>query len=359
MQASRITRAAICVAILSLPLACGRQETVERPPAVRPVKLLTVGEGEWGGARSYPARVQAANQVDLSFRVGGPLISLPVREGEVVGKGQVLAQIDPRDYEISLSQARAHRERTGADFQRVSALFEKEAVSRAQLDQARAARDVAQAALDDAEAALRDTNLRAPFTARIGATLVENFQDVRPREPVMSLVDVSDVDLVVDLPEGLIAVSDFEVPGRTVVARFDTAPGREFPLQVKEIAAQADPRTQTFRVTLTMPQPEGISILPGMTASVLARGAMTVSDAPPLVPAVAVVADDGGSSHVWLYDEDSRTVSQRTVRLGGLQGSEGIEILEGLERGETIAVSAVSQLREGMEVRPLTESRGF
>ena len=155
---------------------CGGKEVVEKAPVIRAVKIVTVG-GDSAQTRSFPGRVEASDQVDLSFRVGGPLVEFPVLEGDFVKKGQLTARIDPRDYRIRLDAARAEVERTDADFRRYSALYEKDAVSKAQLDQALAARDVALAHEEDAVANLDDTFLRAPFDARVAETFVENFQD--------------------------------------------------------------------------------------------------------------------------------------------------------------------------------------
>jgi RND family efflux transporter MFP subunit len=335
---------------------CGGEEVSEPAPVVRPVKMLTVGAvSAESGPLSLPGRVEASDQVDLSFRVGGPLIELPVREGDEVRRGRLVARIDPRDFEIRLNSALAQQEKARADFDRISALYEKEAVSRAQLDQARSALDVTSAALEDARANLEDTSLRAPFSGTVGTTYVQNYQDVRPKEPILSLVNVRSVDVVVDVPERLIAGARGEEGGR-LVARFDVAEGREFDLAMKEIAREADPRTQTYRATLTMPQPEGINVFPGMTATVVhypPAGSQAAERL--LVPAIAVFADEAGQSHVWVVDPEGMTVHRRAVATGDLSGSDRIEIVDGLDPGETIAVSAVSHLREGMQVRSFGE----
>jgi RND family efflux transporter MFP subunit len=338
--------------------ACGGQEQPEQAPKVRPVKTMVVGDGAAGALRTLPGRVEASHRVDLSFRVGGPLIELPVKEGDGVKQGQLVARIDPRDFRIRLNSSTADYERTKADFRRFSSLYEREAVSEAQLDQARAARDVARASLEDARAALEDSFLRAPFSGLVGKTFVENFEDVRPRQPILSLVDIGHVELVVDMPESLMAgIRNRSNPPR-MFAVFDTAPGREFDLSLKEIAAQADPRTQTYQVTLIMPQPEGLLVLPGMTANVYAR-LHQGDESALLIPAVAVFADDSGESQVWLVERSSMTVSRQPVETSALSGSDKIQIVGGLNRGDTIAVTAVSQLREGMKIRELGELEGL
>jgi RND family efflux transporter MFP subunit len=343
---------------LILMAGCGGgEETAEQAPVARPVKVVTVGGTAAGDERIFPGRVAAGQQVDLAFRVGGPLVALPVTEGEKVNKGQVVARIDPRDFQIRVDSAQAQFDKAEADIERLSALYEKDAASKAQLDQARAARDVARAALDDARAELGDTSLRAPFSANVGETFVENFQEVQPKQPILSLVGIDTIEIEVDLPESVIARLRMEEKvEREVVARFDAAPGREFPLELTECATQADPRTQTYRATLVMPQPEGINILPGMTAEVVGRGhATSLAESPMVVPAVAVTADEAGSAFVWVVDREATTVHRREVTAGELVGADQIRIDEGLAAGEMIAVSAVSRLREGMAIRIMDE----
>ncbi len=343
--------------LLLISAACGEPQVAEAPQVVRPVKLMTVGAGTAAaGTKSFPGRVEALNQVDLSFRVGGPLVALPVKEGQQVRRGQTLARIDTRDFDIGLQSARASAERTEADLRRFTALYEKAAISEAQLDQAQAAADVAKAALADAEANLADTNLAAPFSGVIGETFVENFQEVRPKEPVLSLIDVSRVKLVVDLPEFLVA-NIRAAKGVKMFARFDAAPGEDLDVTLSELAAQADPRTQTYRATLLMDQPKGIDVLPGMTANVFGSQAEAAQqgEAQLIVPAIAVVADDAGEAFVWVVAGEPMAASKRAVTTGELAGSDSIEIVSGLSSGETIAISAVSALTDGMEVRPLEE----
>lgn len=348
------------ILVLALALgSCAREQPPEAVEVVRPVKTLVVG-GEAVRPVSYPGHVEAASQVDLSFRVAGPLLEFPTLEGQLVQQRQLLARIDPRDFQFRRDAAKADFDRADADLRRFSALYERQAVSQAQLDQARAAREVAQARLQDATSALEDTYLRAPYRGLVAETFVENFQEVRAGQPILSLIDVARVDVVVDAPESVLAQVSRPQLGR-ITARFDSAPNQEFDLRLKEVATQADPRTQTFRVTFQMPQPEQVNVLPGMTAAVTryppsgGAGAET----PILVPAVAVFADPAGAPTVWIVDSQTMTVSARAVTTGPLAGTESIHILSGLSSGDRIAVTGVAQLREGMKIRELTELEGY
>lgn len=345
----QICRAIVLGSVL-LAVGCGgKKEAEEAAPVARPVKTMIVGGG-LNETRTFPGSVEAGQRVNLSFRVGGPLIELPVDKGQDVAKGELIARIDPRDYEIALQEAKATFSRAEADYKRYQELYERDAVALADLEFKRAQRDVNKSRLEDAEANLRDTSLRAPFAGIVGERFVENFEDIQPKQAIVRLQNFDMVDIIVGVPENVIAQVRAKA-SLSVAATFDAAPGRTFPLTLKEVAAQADPVTRTYQVTFTMPQPEGINVLEGMTAMVRATHSMqqgTVSTF--MIPAIAVGGENDSGQYVWVVDDDM-TVHKRPVTVGEVSGTRSIEIVNGLQGGERIAVAAVHHLREGMTVR--------
>lgn len=347
-----------CTASIIAMTSCKGEKDVESTPMTRPVKTMVLGTSAEVGI-TYPGTVQGTQRSNLSFRVAGPLIELPIREGDWVEKGQLLARIDPRDYEIALAEAKADYVEALADYGRYKELYERDAVALADLDVRRAKRDIAKARMDDAAAALSDTYLKAPYSGYVGARYVVNYEYVQAQKDILSLQDVSKVEIVVDIPEDLIAKAKTDERKGELYATFQTAPDRGFPLEIQEIAAQADPRTLTYRVTFIMPQPEGINVLPGMTAQVHARGSAEVDEEYPkfIVPAYAVFAADDGSQRVWIIDQKDNTVHQMKIKVGRVTGEEGIEILEGVKPGDMLALTGVTTLRDGMKVRPMEPSK--
>lgn len=332
---------------------CRGGEEAEAAAVVRPVSTFVVGQG-YEGRLTFPGTVQAANRAELSFRVPGPLIEFPVNEGDQVARGELLARIDPRDFLIAVSEEKAGFDQAEADARRYQRLYEREAVPLADVQLYQARRDVARARYEQAQANLDYTQLRAPFAGQIGIKHVENFEDVQARESVLSIHDFSVVEVVIHIPESIIAtVRGVRTPSIGVV--FDALPDQLYPATIKEFAVNADPSTQTFPVTITMPQPEEINALPGMTATVAMEMELDtdMEDVPLTVPANAVFADEAGTSHVWLIDPSSSTVSRHPVRVGPVIGTESIVILSGLQTGDLIATAGIFQLEEGQEIRPL------
>lgn len=339
-------------------VGCGDKEVEKSEPVVRPVKTMIVGEGV-SGARSLPGTVQAANRVEMSFRVGGPLIDFPVKEGEKVNKGKLLARIDPRDYQIAVDKAQAEFAKADADYNRYQQLYEKEAVSLADLELRQAQRDVARSQLDDAKANLNDTYLRAPFKGEIGETYFEKGEDVRPKQPVLGLHGTDVVEIVINVPEAYKASFDSErMKSRKITAKFSFLKDREFDLVLSEFSAAADPTTQTYKATLSMQQPEGVNIQPGMTAEVQVYAlqsdqAQTKSEY--VVPAVAVFAGDDDSQFVWVVDQTDMIVHRSKVTVGTVTGTSEITILDGISVGDRIVIAGVTTLRDSMKVSYLED----
>ncbi len=316
---------------------------------------MVVG-GFGGGRLTFPGTTQAADRAELSFRVAGPLIEFPVNEGDQVVQGQLLARLDPRNYRIALAEAKAAFDQAEADAERYRRLYEREAVPLADLELATARRDVAKARYEQAQADLRDTELRAPFSGQVGIKRVENFEDVAAKQPVLGLHDLAQVEIVINVPESVMAtVREGRGASATAVATFDVAPNRSYALRVKEFSVAADPATQTFPITFSMPQPADLNVLPGMTALVVISDLQLAEDeaVPITVPAHAVFSDAAGSPQVWVVDTESRTVHRRSVQVGPVTGTQSIVVLDGLRPGETIAVAGIYELEEGQEIRLL------
>ncbi len=401
--------------------ACGKKEQETPREVIRPVKTATVKAEIGFGGLALPGKVRASKRVNLAFqKLGGRLTQLPIagREGQEVREGELLARIDPRDYEVTLRDAKARlagaqatlkamRQARPEDIRRLTANMEKAkaaldlaqneydrilriqaqdagAVSQGMIDKAvekvqradanfRTAQEELRvgkigarpediqakeaeirslaATVDAAEDQLSYTYLKAPFAGIIARRYVDNFQEVQPKQPIVSLQDITHVEILVDVPENLMAIAK-EGSGAKTVAEFPTLPGKQYPVTIKEIATDADPATQTYQVVLQMPQPEEIRVLPGMTATVnVSLKGDKGAEADIVIPAIAVMADPKGQGYVWVVEPKEMTVQKRDVRVGSVVGTADIRILDGLKGGEKIVVAGVTKLQEGMKVR--------
>ncbi|MEE9141385.1 MAG: efflux RND transporter periplasmic adaptor subunit [Gammaproteobacteria bacterium] len=348
------TVAALCAVVVLY--GCQKKQTAAEETVVRPVKVFEFGGETTRSYREYPGAVAAIQNADLGFEVAGRIIELPVDEGQQVKAGQKLARLDPRDYESGADAARARVNAARAEYERSSKLYETGAASARDLDSARRNLEVTEADLRTDSKALEDAILVAPFDGFVARKLVDEFTNVKAKEPVLVLQDTTSLKVVINIPERDWARVDptleaDEIKQHTSVEVMMTAlPDRWFPAQISEVATVADPVTRTYAVTLVFDPPSDRTVLPGMTAKVRASY-LAPGESELTIPAVAVAANEQGTGYVWVVDDDMR-VNKRPVQVGKMSGSD-IEIIDGLNSGERIAISGVHLLREGETIRPI------
>jgi RND family efflux transporter MFP subunit len=353
----------VVVACSALLAGCQRQEE-ERAPVVRPVRIVTIGETGSGRSLAYSGAIRAGETAELGFEVAGRIIELPVIEGQQVNRGDMLARLDPADFQSQLDQADANYRQAQTTFERYKEIVERGAVSRQELDVRQRNYEVAQAELATARKALSDTRLVAPFSGQIGRRLVDNFVNVQAKEGVVILQDLTKLEVVISIPEQdwARARTNLTTEERTALIRpvvsLSMIPDREFPARIKEVATVADPVTRTFEVIAVMDNPSDVTILPGMTASIIITvpegGTSAGDDTAFSIPANAVLADAQGNSTVWKVDPTTMTVSRANIQLGDMSGDQ-VRVLSGLNQGDRIATSGVHNLRDGMQVSELRQ----
>lgn len=398
---------------------CG--QAIAQSEVVRPAKVFTVKASSTDVQRTYPAIVLPSAEVELSFRVSGRVVELPVRGAMQVLEGDLIAALDPRDFETQVAQLESQIDqanaelsalRIGARAEEIIALEAAVASAQAQVDQARdqaertrelAERGVAASArleqdeaslrvaeanlqaqmeqlqigrsggrpeeIQAAEAAIRGlqaqlqvarnnldyTTLEAPFEGVIARRDIENFSNVQAGQSVALLQALNIVHLSFDVPgpdvTRLTANGPEAITNKVV---FDALPGQIFDSETVEFSVQADAATQTYRGRVAVAIPETAFILPGMVGRVIASTPGNGQDLTIPITAVAAAAD--GASFVWVVGEND-SVSARPVTLGDLSGGHVI-VTEGLETGEMIVSAGVSQIIDGMTIRPITQIGG-
>jgi RND family efflux transporter MFP subunit len=347
------------LSIASLMLnGCSEPPPLEPLEVVRPVKSFLIKTTANGTIRTFPARIDAGRRAELSFRVSGMLKQLPLKEGDQVEAGQLVAALDPTDLNIAYNDRKASYDNAKRNFSRAQELIEKGNISKMDFDRLEAEFKSASAGLKAARQDLNYTKLSAPFSGRVAQRHVEIYEEVQAKQPIIDLQDTTELEVKFDVPESLLR--GFKAEGEakdevSVTASFADIPGRNFPLTFREITTQADEQTQTFQVTYTMPELKNTIILPGMTATVTVDiSRFDTGDITHTVPASAIVGDYKLDPQAWVIDGQSMTVAPRPVKVGRLLG-ERIEVLEGLKTGERIVTAGTPFLVEGMEVRLMPE----
>ncbi|MEM7211639.1 MAG: efflux RND transporter periplasmic adaptor subunit [Pseudomonadota bacterium] len=340
--------AAIALSLLLLAACDGAAPTHEE--MVRPVRAMQIEAGDALTERRFPGRAQATQEINLAFEVPGQLIERPVVVGDEVNTGHVLARLDPRDYENELDAARAARDRSKANYERMVEAGKTGAVSKQDVDDAAATFQASDARTRIAEKALEDTVIRAKFPGTVAATYVENFQNVQAKQAVLRVLDTSKVEMWINIPENLISFAPYV---RDIRVRFDAFPDHQVPAEITEVSNEASLTTRTYPVKLIMDQPDDITILPGMAGQASGRveqpGETATSGFE--VPISALGTSDNDATFVWVIDEASGVAVKRDVEVG--RATPRGAVIQGVAVGEWIATAGASTLIEGQKVRLL------
>ena len=365
-----ITRSFVALIAIGVLAACQPAEEQQKT-IVRPIKAMKIGSAEKIVGKNFPGVAKATQEVDLSFRVSGTLEKMPVKIGQEVRIGDILAVLDQRDFEVEaanaragLANAKAQLKNAKTEYERVLRIQKSDpgAVSQSTIDlrqttfeQAEATHASSEALLNAAEDKLSYATLKAPFDGVVVQRFVDNFQDINTSSTIFRLVDMSKIEMDVSIPENLIANLPYV---QNIRVTFDAFPNVTIPAKIKEVSNEASQSTRTFQVRIIMEPPVGIDILPGMSGN--ATGDViraTDGNQPVIVPLKSIFSStDAKTTYVWMFNHESRTVTKREVQKGNLI-DQGVTITQGLKSGDWIATAGVHFLTEGQKVR-LLESEG-
>lgn len=358
-----------------LLFSCSSEQQEETEPVVRPVRYITMQTSGAGQSRSFSGTAVSGRESALSFKVSGTLQSLHVKVGDNVTTGDILAELDPADFQIDLNAAVASLKTAEADSQaaqtsvnttrsnysRIEKLYESDNVSLSEFEQASGEFDTAKANLQAAKSRittaktqfqaaknqLNYTKLTAPFNGIVNAIAVEENEEITPGATVLSLSGFASLEVKVNLSDLYIAKV---LKGMSTSVSFPSIPGAQFEGVVTEVPyATSDAPTYPVTISITSADPR---LRPGMSAQVLFNFNEDGSKARLYLPPDATGEDSSGNFiFVIVASEDGLgTVKKRKVTLGPLT-EQGFQVIDGLKEGELVATSGLQILLDGMAVK--------
>jgi membrane fusion protein, multidrug efflux system len=356
------SRAALVVAVGAafVLAACHPKETP--PAAPRPVVALPIQADGAAVAASLPGEIQPRYTTPLSFRIAGKLIERKVRLGDAVKKGQVVALLDPSDVAKNAASAQAQLDAAShsltfakQQLDRDRAQARENLIAAAQLEQtenaytsALAQRDQATQQLALAKNQLQYATLAADHAGAITAEQADTGQNLSAGQPVYQLAWSGDVDVVSDVPETTLARLR---PGHAARVTLPALPGRAFAARVREIAPAADPQSRTYRVRLTLEQPDDAVRL-GMTADVAFDGVAAAPDSAVYTLPATALFHDGPAPAMWVVRAPDNTLELRRVTVSRYN-ERTVTVTQGLRTGERVVLQGVHTVSQGEKVRPI------
>jgi membrane fusion protein, multidrug efflux system len=364
MNIKDIRKAGACLIIIVLfSSGCGRAaaDSNNEKDTIRPVKAVLLKPAPSERRILFPGTAKVQKEVNLSFRVTGPLTNLLVDDGMKVKKGDLLARIDIRDFTINvktlkakLAASKAQYNEAKLQYVRYQNLVKANAASKSVYDQVEAAYEMATAQVDadtqnleSAENALTDTVIYAPFNGYVDKVFVDNHETVNQGQTVISLVDLSHMEVEISLPETLLSkTDDFKI----FKCAFEAIPNKVFMAKIKEIGKMPNPSNRSYPLTLKLDNLSENGIRPGMAVDVSAMLTAKKTDKIFIVPVSSLVNLSAERTIVWIMNQEKGVVEKRNVQVMGLLKS-GAEITGNVVGGEWLITAGAHHLSEGQPVR--------
>lgn len=327
--------------------SCSNRKTGEAD--IANVRLFTVKNADNTSVQEFPGRVKAAEEVSMAFKVSGTLKRVCVEDGSKVSAGQLVAEIDPRDYQVQFDATEAEYLKVKAEAERVMALYADSVSTADAYDKARYGLRQITAKYENARNQLADTKIYAPFNGFVQKRLFDPPTVLAAGMPVVTIVSGGRQEVEINIPASAY-MRRHEM--RSFQASFDFLPGLKIPLRLISIAPKAN-ANQLYTVRLALPQEVSPQPSPGMNTMVSIATQMAGGEQT-RIPSSAVFTK-GGKSCVWVYNEKNGTVEQRTVSVERLHTDGTTIVTEGLAAGERIVVAGVHKLTDKQKVKPLED----
>ena len=325
--------------------------------SVKSVKLDKVTLADETMRLDYPGRVKASQDISLSFKVSGTLERFHVEEGQTVRAGQMIANLDPVDYQVQLDATEAEYKQIKADAERIMAMYEEDVATASDNDKAVYGLEQITAKRKHHQDELNYTRLTAPFDGTIQKKLFEEHETVGAGTPVVTMVSGGLPEIEINIP-----ASDYvkRATFRQFTCTFEVYSGKVYDLKLISISPKAN-SNQLYTVRLQVLKGDNPLPSPGMNTMVSIvcsedAGAEGVSSSEQLaVPTSALLTKDG-KTVLFVYDSAAGKVRANRVEIQQLlSNGKAVVTSDGLSVGDKIVVAGIHFIEDGESVSPLEE----
>ena len=327
--------------LMPLLVAAGCDHRAEKAQSTKSVLVAEAQSVDGNQIISFPGRAKAVEEINLSFRISGPIAKILVREGDYVKSGDVLAVMDDRDYKTQLSAVQAEYDRIEADAKRVIAMYQEGATTAQNYDLARYGLEQITQKLNNCKNQLKDTKLVSPVSGYVKERVHSTGETVAAGMPVILLSAGNRLEVEINISSRdyarLSSLKDF-------YCKFDVLQQERIPLTLVSTSKTAN-ANQLYQLRFAVEGNYNRNILtPGMTTVVYAQ-AKGGSSAAVKVPSSALL-NKNGKTVLFLYDDAQKRVLAREVEVKSML-LDGDAVVEGIESGSQVVRSGVRHLLDG------------
>lgn len=340
-----------CGAVLALALLTACSKGGQPEPQRHSVVLTQPEVAGETAVRTYSGVVREAEAVNLGFKVAGQISRIYVKEGDYVRRGQLLAQLDDKDYRLGVEALQIQYDQVKDEVARSRMLFEQRSLSANDYEKAEAGLRQLQVQLQGNRNKVAYTRLYAPADGYVQAVNFSPSEMVDAGTAVMTLMDVSQMEVVADIPAEIYQQREQVLDYTCSVSGAGQTAG--WPMRLLSLLPRAD-GNQLYRLRLAFEGKADRSLTAGMNVEVRLRMAVGAEDRGGMTVPLSAVFRDGKQACVWVLRADS-TVQRQPVTLNGEVRGDRVLVTAGLKGNERIVRAGVHALQPDEKVKVLEQ----
>ncbi|SHF08395.1 RND family efflux transporter, MFP subunit [Bacteroides faecichinchillae] len=335
-------------AMILLLAACNTNKEEKFVRSVKLVQPVALGNVSY---KSLSGTVKESREISLGFKTGGQIDKILVKEGDFVRQGQTIAMLDQEDYQLGVDAYQIQYDQMKNEVERMKQLYEAKSLNGNDYEKAVAGLEQLRVQLQINKNKLEYTTLKAPVSGYIQTVNYEKAEMVQAGSPIVNLLDVSKIEVEVDIPASLYMQQD-KFSGFSCASSL--SPNVSHPLTLISINQKAS-STQLYKMLLSLTDNHSTKLTAGMNVVVN----ISLTDAQPNITGFTLpvnsIFSEQEKSYVWVLGNDS-TVSKREIKLQGIDTTGKAIITEGIQGNEQIIKAGVHSLTENEKVHVLPES---
>lgn len=333
---------------LSLTLLGSCTQRTRETQSCQTVKIDTILSADKQTFLQFPGKVKAAQDISLAFRVSGTISKIHVKDGDRVKEGQLLAELDPTDYQVQLDATEAEYQQVKAEAERVMALYKDSGTTPNANDKAVYGLKQITAKYKHHKDQLAYTRLYAPFGGYVQKRLFEAHETIGAGMPAIAMISSGTPEVEINLPAAEYIRRDYF---DNYHCTFDIYPGEIYPLKLLSVTPKAN-ANQLYTMRLQVVPGNKDVPAPGMNTmvTILCR---TEQASHLSVPTGAILQKEG-KAYVFVFSPSTNTVHRQEISmLRLLNNGHTLITSERLKPGELIVASGVHHIKDGETVKPL------
>lgn len=335
-------------AMILLLAACNTNKEEKFVRSVKLVQPVALGNVSY---KSLSGTVKESREISLGFKTDGQIDKILVKEGDFVRQGQTIAMLDQEDYQLGVDAYQIQYDQMKNEVERMKQLYEAKSLNGNDYEKAMAGLEQLRVQLQINKNKLEYTTLKAPVSGYIQTVNYEKAEMVQAGSPIVNLLDVSKIEVEVDIPASLYMQQD-KFSGFSCTSSL--SPNVSYPLTLISINPKAS-STQLYKMLLSLTDNHSTKLTAGMNVVVNISLTDAQPDASRFTLPVNSIFSEQEKSYVWVLENDS-TVSKREIKLQGIDTTGKAIITQGIQGNEQIIKAGVHSLTENEKVHVLPES---